>query len=96
MEPFGLVPLEAMACSTPVIGVREGGIQESVIHEYNGLLVERDVRLFGDAIQYLLANPDLSSNYGRNGREHVMMNWTWEKSVSSLNSYFAKCASVYD
>jgi len=37
MEPFGLVALEAMACGTPVIGVRESGIRESVIDGITGI-----------------------------------------------------------
>jgi glycosyltransferase involved in cell wall biosynthesis len=93
-EPFGLVPLEAMACGTPVLGVREGGVQESVIHEYTGLLVERDSQKFSAAIQHLLANPDLLAIYGRNGREYVVQNWTWERSVSTLTSYLEKYAGV--
>jgi glycosyltransferase involved in cell wall biosynthesis len=92
-EPFGLVPLEAMACGTPVVGVREGGVQESVIHENTGLLVERDAHQFGEAVRYLLAEPELAATYGRNGRENVINNWTWERSVSILNSHLTECAS---
>jgi glycosyltransferase involved in cell wall biosynthesis len=93
MEPFGLVPLEAMACGTPVVGVREGGVPESVVHGQTGLLVERDAQQFGEAIQYMLANPNLAATYGRNGREHVIKNWTWERSVSILGAHIADCAS---
>ena len=94
-EPFGLVPLEAMACGIPVIGVREGGVQESVVHEKTGLLVERDAGQFGQAIQRLLTNPDLAQAYGRNGREHVVKNWNWEKSVSILESHLTECAGLH-
>jgi D-inositol-3-phosphate glycosyltransferase len=38
-EPFGITPLEAMACSTPVIGADVGGIRYSVAHGETGLLV---------------------------------------------------------
>src|SRR5262249_53984853 len=31
-EPFGFVPLEAMACAAPVVGVAEGGVLETVAH----------------------------------------------------------------
>lgn len=92
MEPFGLVPLEAMACGTPVVGVREGGVQESVVHEFTGLLVDRDPELFGAAIQKLMANPDLVDTYGRNAREYVAQNWTWERSVSTLEGHLEDCA----
>lgn len=94
MEPFGLVPLEAMACGTPVVGVGEGGVQESVLHERTGMLVERDAQKFGAAIQYLLSNPDLIAEYGRNGREHVLKNWTWDGSVKLLNSHLAEVAGM--
>lgn len=93
-EPFGLVPLEAMACGIPVVGVQEGGVPESVVHQYTGLVVERDASKFGAAVQYLLENKNLIESYGRNGREHVIQNWTWDKSVSILTSYLEKCASL--
>src|SRR3990167_7573654 len=40
MEPFGFIATEAMACGTPVIGVREGGIRESGIDGQTGPLVK--------------------------------------------------------
>jgi glycosyltransferase involved in cell wall biosynthesis len=86
-EPFGLVPLEAMACGTPVVGVREGGVVESIVHGQTGLLVERDPDRFAAAVQSLLANPDLVETYGRNAREHVIQNWNWDRSVSLLGSH---------
>jgi len=94
MEPFGLVPLEAMACGTAVIGVREGGVRESILHEQTGILVERDAQKFAAAIQHLVTNPDLAETYGRDGRQHVMNNWTWERSVSTLRSQLVDCAGI--
>jgi glycosyltransferase involved in cell wall biosynthesis len=38
-EDFGMSPVESMAAGKPVIGVREGGLLESVIHGETGLLV---------------------------------------------------------
>jgi glycosyltransferase involved in cell wall biosynthesis len=39
-EDFGLSPLESMAAGKPVIGVREGGLRETVVHDKTGLLLE--------------------------------------------------------
>jgi glycosyltransferase involved in cell wall biosynthesis len=91
LEPFGLVPLEAMSCGTPVVGVCEGGVKESIIHERTGLLVERDVKKFSNAVQHLISNPDLAAEYGRNGREHVLRNWTWDRSVDRLEDHLVAC-----
>lgn len=93
-EPFGLVPLEAMACGIPVVAVREGGVQESIVHEHTGLLIERDPVRFAEAIHLLLSNPKLAKEYGHNGRQHVLQNWTWEKAVTVLEKLLAEFAEI--
>jgi glycosyltransferase involved in cell wall biosynthesis len=92
-EPFGLVSLESMACGTPVVAVREGGVQEAVLHEQTGLTVERDPTMFAEAIQALLANPEMAASYGRNGREHVVQNWTWDRAVETLETHLLASAA---
>lgn len=91
-EPFGLVPLEAMACGTPVVGVNEGGVKESVVHEHTGLLVDREPQKFAAAVQQLLSDPTLASDYGCNGRNHVMGNWTWDQATHELEGYLSIAA----
>lgn len=91
-EPFGLVPLEAMACGKAVVGVREGGIKETVVDGKTGILVERDPRKFGLAIQSLLENPSLAALYGKKGRKHVLENWSWERSTAELERHLEEIA----
>jgi glycosyltransferase involved in cell wall biosynthesis len=76
-----------MACGTPVVAVREGGVQEAVLHEQTGIMVERDPVQFADAIGDLLANPDKAASYGQKGREHVQQNWTWDRAIETLEMH---------
>ncbi|MEO8341995.1 MAG: glycosyltransferase family 4 protein, partial [Nitrospirota bacterium] len=81
MEPFGLVALEAMACGTPVIGVREGGVRESVLDGQSGILVDRDPTELAEAIDHLVQNPDVRNRLGRQAGVYVRSQWTWAQSI---------------
>lgn len=93
-EPFGLVTIESMACGTPVVAVREGGIQETVIHDQVGLLVDRDEHAFAEAVQSLLADPGRREALGRNGRGHVEKTWSWESAVERVETAFEYAAAL--
>ena len=84
MEPFGFVPIESMACGTPVVGVREGGVRETIEHEHTGLLVDRDPTQFAQAMKRLLQDANIRDRYGRQGRESVAQRWRWDASVAQL------------
>lgn len=94
LEPLGLVPLEAMACGTPVVGVREGGVQESIVHEHTGLLVERDLVQFAEATRALLEDPELRERYGQQARQYVLEEWTWDRSVATLERHLISSIRV--
>jgi glycosyltransferase involved in cell wall biosynthesis len=77
-ELLGLVALEAMACGTPVIASRIGGVPEVVEDGVTGFLVEPgDVGQLGERISQLLANDALRSQLGGEGRKRVIERFTW-------------------
>lgn len=39
-EDFGMSPIESMACGTPVIGVNEGGLKETILDGITGILMD--------------------------------------------------------
>ena len=81
MEPFGLVAIEAMASGTPVIGIKEAAIRESVIDGTTGILVDRDVDQIAAAITQLQQHKETRAEMSRQAVEHVRAHWTWERTV---------------
>jgi starch synthase len=90
-EPLGIVNLEAMACSTPVVATATGGIPEVVVHQETGLLVpieqlhdgsgtpldeSKFVSDFADALNEALSSPRLQA-FARAGRERVENHFSW-------------------
>jgi glycosyltransferase involved in cell wall biosynthesis len=92
-EPFGIINLEAMACGTPVVGSRVGGIPEVVADGETGLIVDAmlsnspphdptDPEAFAlglaEAINRLGMDSDLSRRMGEAGRRRVVDSYSWQ------------------
>jgi glycosyltransferase involved in cell wall biosynthesis len=77
------VVYEAMACGTPVIATRVGGIPELVDDGVTGLLVQpRHEHELADAIIALLGDEDARERMGRCGREKAVSSWRLKKIAS--------------
>jgi glycosyltransferase involved in cell wall biosynthesis len=92
-EPFGITPLEAMACGTPVIGADVGGIRFSVADGVTGVLVPpEDPPALAAAAARLLADPQLMREMGRSGMQRVQAQFTWPKVARSIASLYDRVA----
>jgi glycosyltransferase involved in cell wall biosynthesis len=92
LESFGLVPLEAMACETPVVAVAEGGPRETTREGVTGYLADTDPAAFGAALGRLLEDETRRQEMGRAGREWVCTDWTWERSVREVEGILQSAA----
>ena len=88
-EPFGLVILEAMACETPVVASRVGGIPEIVVEGETGYLVDLDpgdpdafTSALAGRLEELLGNTTLAATMGKAGRERVVQHFGWRAIAS--------------
>ncbi|MBT2479728.1 glycosyltransferase [Streptomyces sp. ISL-94] len=77
-EPFGIVPLEAMACGRPVVASAVGGQLDTVVDRETGRLVPPgDPGALAEAVAELLADAGLREAYGAAGRRRVTSRYGW-------------------
>ncbi len=89
-EGFGLAPVEAMACGTPVIIARLPGITDLAnIDGQTGLYIKPDsVEDLCRAMLQLGENTILREEMGRAGRERVKENFGWESHVNAWEDLY--------
>jgi starch synthase len=108
-EPLGIVNLEAMACSIPVVATATGGIPEVVEDGKTGLLVPIDqlndgsglpldeakfVSDFAEALNKMLAHPQIEQ-FGKAGRKRVEDHFSWQSIAEQTLSVYRDAISNY-
>jgi glycosyltransferase involved in cell wall biosynthesis len=94
-EPFGITPVEAMACGTPVIGSNVGGIKFTVRDGENGYLVPpKDPDALAERIAHLYSNPKLLSVLGRQAIRRANDLFTWQRVTGALGDLYEEVFSA--
>jgi glycosyltransferase involved in cell wall biosynthesis len=79
-EPFGIVPLEAMACGVPVVASAVGGMLDTVVDSVTGALVTpRDPVALAEVVGALLESPSRRTEFARAGLERVRSRYSWDQ-----------------
>lgn len=92
-EPFGMTPLEAMACATPVVGSRVGGIKTSVADGETGYLVPpRNPEALAERLMLLLSDGDLRLRVGCAARRRIEEHYIWERVAALAADAFSEAA----
>lgn len=90
-EPFGLTPLEAMACGRPVVGSAVGGLTYTIADGVTGFLVPpRDPAALAARLHLLLADPALRERMGGAARDRIAREFTWDTVVERTAALYGE------
>ncbi|MFJ1812523.1 MULTISPECIES: glycosyltransferase [unclassified Streptomyces] len=90
-EPFGIVPLEAMACGVPVVATDVGGHRDSVADGVTGRLVAvGDPEATAETVGALLADDRLRRRMGVAGRERALARYTWQRVADGVEEVYQR------
>ncbi|MGC2325052.1 MAG: glycosyltransferase family 4 protein [Terriglobales bacterium] len=89
-EPFGIVVLEAWSAGKPVIVTKNGGPDEYVWHEVNGLKIYPNYDSVGWGIGTMFTNFEWARWMGRNGRVAVEAGFTWDAIADRVVSVYTQ------
>ncbi len=89
VEPLGLVSLEAAACGTPAVAVREGGYRETVIDRVTGALTDRTATALAAGIAQVIGR-----DWDRRVlRAHVEQHHSWSTAAATYLAGIAGLAA---
>lgn len=94
-EPFGIVPLEAMACGVPVVASAVGGMLDTVVHDVTGHLVKpQRPDEVAKAVKGLLRDDFLRQSMGAAGRDRGRARYSWDRVAADSQRIYDRLVSV--
>lgn len=84
-EHFGIVPIESMYLSRPVIAVNSGGPTETIVDEQTGFLCEPEPEDFASAAVRIIKDTKLGEKMGVMGRKRVEQRFSFEAFTEKLD-----------
>ena len=93
-ESFGMSLVEALACRTPVIATRVGGMPGIVGDDASvGLLVDRgDVGALADALTAVLGDDDRRRSMAERARDRVVDRYSWDRVAAVLADVYRRAS----
>jgi glycosyltransferase involved in cell wall biosynthesis/phosphoheptose isomerase len=92
-EPFGIVPLEAMACRVPVVASAVGGMIDTIVDGVCGVHVPpRDPERLAASLRTLLDDPERRAAYGEAGEARARRLYDWNRVAAGALDVYAGLA----
>ncbi|XP_037719370.1 alpha-1,3/1,6-mannosyltransferase ALG2 [Drosophila subpulchrella] len=93
-EHFGIVPLEGMYCSKPVVALNSGGPTETVVNNSTGFLCEKREKSFGGAMYQLFRDEPMRLKMGDQGHKRVQQKFSFQAFADRLNGIIQELVPI--
>ena len=95
-ESFGVSALEAMSCKLPVVCSDADGLKEIMIDKVTGFVVKKGKdKALCEKLLSLTEDKKLRIEMGENARNHVINHYSWQESVSQMETALEKTRGIY-